>query len=85
MPQLGPFARAFVTVNRIFGGYTLAVGLVVLTASAWHLLRGTATRSQLYVGVLFGLGALLVGLVYLRAPLRRRRGEVGDDDSSPDR
>jgi hypothetical protein len=85
VPKLGPFARAFVAVNRIFGAFTLASGLFLLGVCAWRLLRGTTHWSQSYVVVLFGVVLVFVGIVYLRSPLWRRSREAVGDASSQGR
>jgi uncharacterized membrane protein YesL len=82
VPPLGPLARAFVSVNRIFGAFTLIGGVILLAECAWRLLRGTTDWAQLYVAVLSGVALVLVGIVYLRAPLWRRPREVVGEDSA---
>ena len=77
MQPLGPFARAFVAANRLFGASMLIGGVYLLLVSAWRLLRGTMFWSQSYVVVLFGIAMVLAGIVYLRAPLFRRPREPG--------
>ena len=81
VPPLGPFARVFVAANRVFGAGSLFGGLYLLVLCAWSLLRGTTHWSQSYVAALFGVVLVVVGIVYLRAPLWRRRREVVGDDS----
>jgi hypothetical protein len=72
---LGPFARVFVALNRVFGAFALIGGLVLLAKCAWHLLRGVRDWSQSYFAVLFGVTLIIVGIVYLRAPLWRQRSQ----------
>lgn len=75
VPSLGPFARVFVALNRVFGAFALVGGLVLLAKCAWHLLRGVRDWSQSYFAVLFGVILIIVGIVYLRAPLSRHRSQ----------
>jgi hypothetical protein len=85
VPSLGPFARAFVALNRVFGAFALVGGLCLLAKCAWHLLDGERHWSQLYFAVLFGVAMVLVGIVYLRAPVWRLPRRAVIDDSSQDR
>ena len=80
VPPLGPFARAFVALSRVFGAFAVAGGLLLLAKCAWHLLQGARQWSQEYFAVLFGVAMVIVGIVYLRAPLWRRQRESGSDD-----
>jgi len=82
LPALGPFARAFVALNRVFGGLALFGALCLLAKCSWHLLRGERSWSQDYFAVLFGAVMVLLGIVYLNAPLWRRPGESADDGAS---
>lgn len=79
-PALGPFARAFVALNRLFGGLTVLGGVVLLAKCFWHLLRGVRDWSQSYFAVLFGVTLTIVGLVYLRALLCRQRSQESVND-----
>ena len=83
-PPLGPFARAFVAINRIFGAFTLLGGLYLLAYLGWCSLRGAAPSSLLYPA-LFGLGMVVVGIVYLRAPLLREPRKKSRGTPSQDR
>ena len=86
MPASAPVARAFLVLNRVFGSFALVGGLVLLAKCAWHLLRGVREWSQSYFAVLLGVTLVIVGIVYLRAPLRRQRPqESADESSSPHR
>jgi uncharacterized membrane protein YesL len=82
VPSLSPFARVFVALNRIFGAFALVGGLLLLAKCAWHLLRGVREWSQSYFAVLFGVTLVVVGIVYLRAPLWRQRSQESVDESS---
>ena len=82
MPQLGPFARAFVAANRIFGAFALLSGMWLLAACAWRLLRGARHWPQWYLAIPLGVILIAVGTLYLRAPLWRRPREAVSDDSS---
>jgi hypothetical protein len=82
VPALGPFARMFVALNRVFGTFALVGGLLLLTKCAWHLLRGVREWSQSYFAVLFGVTLVVVGIVYLGAPLGRQRPQESVDESS---
>ena len=73
VPALAPFARAFVALNRIFGAFALLGGLCLLAKCSWHLIRGERHWSQEYFAVLFGVAMVLLGFVYLKGPLWRRR------------
>jgi uncharacterized membrane protein HdeD (DUF308 family) len=75
VPSSGSVARAFVTLNRVFGAFALLGGLALLAKCAWHLLRGVRDWSQSYFAVLFGVTLIIVGIVYLRAPLWRQRSQ----------
>jgi hypothetical protein len=81
VPTLGPFARAFVALNRLFGVLALVAGLGLLAKCGWHLLQGARNWSQSYFAVFFGAAMVIVGIVYLRAPLFRSRSEAGGETS----
>jgi len=78
------FGRAFIAVNRVFGAVALVGGLSLLAKCAWHLLTGVRDWSQSYFAVFFGAALVIAGIVYLRAPLWRRRSEAVRDASSQD-
>jgi len=80
----GSFARAFVVVNRAFGAAAVVAGLCLLAKCGWHLLTGARDWSQSYFAVLFGAALVIVGIVWLRAPLGRPRGDAVSDVSAPD-
>jgi len=74
VPSLLLFTRALGGLNRIFGAFAIAGGLILLVKCAWHLLQGTRQWSQEYFAVLFGVAMVIAGIVYLRAlPSRRER------------
>ena len=83
-PALGPFARAFVALNRLFGAFALVGGLSLLAKCAWHLLQGVRDWPHSYFAVLFGVTLTLGGIVYLRAPLWGQRSQDAVDGSSQD-
>ena len=85
MPPLGPLARAFVSVNRVFGALAVVGGLLLLAKCAWHLFTGARQWSQSYFAVLFGVTLVIVGIVYLTAPLWRRRSGASGRPLSPRR
>jgi hypothetical protein len=78
VPTLGPFGRTFVALNRLFGAAALVGGLCLLAKSGWHLLQGARSWSQSYFAVFFGTAMVIVGIVYLRAPLWRTRRQAGE-------
>jgi hypothetical protein len=80
--SLRPLARAFVALNRVLGAFALVGGFVLLAKCAWHLLRGVRDWSQSYFAVLFGVTLVVVGIVYLRAPLWRQQSEESVNESS---
>jgi len=80
-PPLAPIARAFVALNRVFGSFALVGGLLLLAKCAWHLLSGARQWSQSYFAVLFSVAMVIVGTVYLKAPLWRHQREAGEDSS----
>jgi hypothetical protein len=80
LPPLAPFARAFAALSRVLGAFVVAGGLLLLAKCAWHLLEGARQWSQEYFAVLFGVAMVILGIVYLRAPLWRRQRESGSDD-----
>ena len=82
MPALDPVARVFVAFNRVIGSFALVGGLVLLVKCTWHLLRGVREWSQSYFAVVLGVTLVIVGIVYLRAPLRRQRAQESGDASS---
>jgi hypothetical protein len=84
VPPLGPFARAFVALNRVFGAFALVGGLCLLVKCAWHLLDGERHWSQLYFAVSFGVAMVFVGIVYLKAPLWRLPRRAVIDEPSQD-
>jgi hypothetical protein len=85
VPALGPVARALVALSRIFGVLALVGGLGLLAKCGWHLRQGARNWSQSYFAVFFGAAMVIVGIVYLRAPLLRSRSEAGGEASSHDR
>ena len=66
----GPFARAFVLLNRVFGAGAAIGGIYLLGIFVIAIVRGRAVGEAWAVGA-FGLGSLVAGIVYLRAPLFR--------------
>lgn len=84
MPKPGPFARATIALNRLFGAGALIGGSCLLAKCAWHLLQGARTWSQSYFAVFFAVAMVILGIVYLRAPLWRTRREAGVQASSHD-
>ena len=82
-PPLGRFARTLVVLNHVFGAIAVAGGVLLLAKCAWQLLRGARQWSQECFAVPFGLALVIVGIVYLRAPLWGR--PRGADMPSQDR
>jgi len=74
----GRFARAFVVANRVFGVLVALAGASLLAQALVALLQGRSLSGVWLAGVL-GIAFLLVGIVYLRAPLFRSpsRGAEG--------
>jgi hypothetical protein len=66
----GGFARAFVLVNRIFGWGAIVGGFFLAAQSVIALLQGRAL-SDVWLFFVFGVALLLVGVLYVRAPLSR--------------
>lgn len=64
------FARSFVLVNRIFGWGAIVGGFFLVAQSVIALLQGRAPSDVLQPFV-FGVALLLVGVLYVRAPLSR--------------
>ena len=84
VPPLGSITRTFVALNRAFGTFAIAGGIVLLAKCAWHLLDGAKQWSQEYFALSFAVALVIGGTVYLRAPLWRRLRESGRDTSSQD-
>jgi len=84
VPPVSSFGRAFMAVNRVLGAFALVGGLGLVAKCAWHLLTGAKDWSQSYFAVFFGVALVIAGIVYLRAPLWRRRREAGSGSSSQD-
>lgn len=82
MPSLHPFASVFVAFTRGFGAFAVVGGLVLLAKCAWHLFLGVRVWSQSYFAILLGATLVIVGIVYLRAPLWRQRSQESVDESS---
>lgn len=65
------FAKLFVFANRLFGAFTLLIGVALLGLLGLRLLRGLPTSSNAWIFALIGIVLIAVGVVYLRAPLSR--------------
>jgi hypothetical protein len=67
--ESGTFSRLFVLVNRLFGAGAVIAGVSALVTAAERLIHGEGRASGLYA--IFGIVCVVVGVVYLRAPLSR--------------
>lgn len=65
-------AKAFIAVNRIFGWGAAIAGALMLVESVMRLALGQAGGSRL---ALVGIPCLAMGIVYIRAPLFRKKRE----------
>jgi hypothetical protein len=65
-------ARAFVVVNRLFGWVAVASGILLGADVVSALVRGQPLRELWLLGA-SAIAAILVGLIYVRAPLSRTR------------
>jgi predicted phage tail protein len=65
------FSRIFVAANRVFGAFTAAGGALFVAATVTSYVRGHLTVGSLLIGATVGVSLILVGIVYLRAPLSR--------------
>ena len=77
----GPIARAFVIVNRVFGVFVVVGGIAILADFLLALARGESLGYAWPIGVA-ALVCVVVGIVYLRAPLWRvvvGKKKAGDD------
>lgn len=68
---MGPIAKAFVIANRIFGWGTAVAGVSVLLGVVQRIALGRAGGIGLGWHVLIGVLLVVVGVVYIRAPLYR--------------
>jgi len=66
------FAKAFVLMNRLFGALSLLAGATMLLALAARIASGLPVAGTAWIFVLIAVGLILVGIVYLRAPLSRK-------------
>lgn len=66
----GPLSRAFVAANRVFGALTFVGGMALAGDFVLALVRGVGFAKSWIVGA-FGLACIVIGVVYLRAPLTR--------------
>jgi len=73
---MNPFARAFLVMNRVFGALAAFVGIYVIAGSLWAMLHG----SQNYRGFIIGPIFLIVGILYLKAPLSRQHSQERRSD-----
>jgi formate-dependent nitrite reductase membrane component NrfD len=80
--QDGIFARAFILANRLFGvGVILAGTYLVAIFLASVLWRSRSIEETWVVGV-SGVICVIVGIVYVRAPLTRPTLEPGAIDAT---
>lgn len=68
---MGTIAKAFVIANRIFGWGTAVAGVSVLLDVVQRIVVGSAGGIGLGWHVLIGVLLVVVGVVYIRAPLYR--------------
>jgi hypothetical protein len=72
-PSHGPIARAFIGVNRIFGAMAVFMGIVAVADALVGLVRGVSSLRSTFVVGGFGVIVIIVGVLYLKAPLARTR------------
>jgi predicted phage tail protein len=68
---MGPIAKTFVMVNRVFGWFLAVGGVLVLVGAVQRLVLGRSAGLGLGWHFLIGAVLLAVGVVYIRAPLTR--------------
>jgi hypothetical protein len=67
---MGLISRIFVVTNRIFGAFVVLGGFSLMLNCVWVVAHGRSL-ADVWIGAAFGVVMMLVGIVYLRAPLRR--------------
>ena len=70
---MGVISKTFVGANRIFGGLAVLGGVVTIGQALFQLIRGECTLYGFLVLLGIGVGLLVVGVIYMKAPLFRRR------------
>jgi hypothetical protein len=73
--------RTFVSVNRIFGWAAAIGGALTLAESVVRLVIGRSGLAETAGLALIGFVLLAVGIVYIRAPLTRRKAVATDDSN----
>jgi len=68
---MGPVAKTFVMINRVFGWFTAVAGVLVLAGALQRLVLGRSAGLGLGWHFLIGVVLLAVGVMYIRAPLTR--------------
>ena len=69
---MNPFAKLFVFMNRLFGAFTLLAGVAMLVMLVIRVASGLPIARTAWIYVAIALGLILVGWIYLRAPLSRK-------------
>jgi hypothetical protein len=77
------FARAFVVANRMFGAFTAAGGALLLATTITSFDRGFLNLGSLVLWAAVSAGLIVIGIVYLRAPLFRTQKPTPDDSAAP--
>ena len=79
------FARAFVAANRVFGAFTAAAGALLLAMTLVSFVRGSLNVTSFALWATFAVVLILVGVLYLRAPLSRaqKTRPVRDETQKP--
>ena len=69
-PEKGFIARIFIAINRIFGFFTVLCGIFLIILFGVALFNGRTLHDA---GLLFLIGgvSVIIGVIYLRAPLFR--------------
>lgn len=74
---MGPIAKAFVIVNRVFGWAVVVAGASFLLGAVQGFVASRASWAALGWNVLIGVFLVAVGVVYIRAPLSRSKSANG--------
>jgi hypothetical protein len=81
---MGPFAKTFVVANRIVGWLLAIFGTLVTAGAIQRLILGRFAGFGLGWHFLVGAICLVVGIVYIRAPLTRKGDRRGTPARNPE-
>jgi len=74
----GPFGRAFVFINRVFGYGVIIGGFFHVSHTLRSIFSGGVVGTP-WLSLATGVGAILVGWLYVRSPLSRTKAVAADE------